>query len=144
MLKSPDARLHGFDSFVGLPEDFDVGGGPLIKGTFSTQGMVPVVDDERVRFFKGWFDQVLPDYSVPEHEVLVINTDADLYSSTICVLRRLRPWIRRGSFIYFDQMSRIEPEPNAFGEFMRESGLKFRGVCADKSLNNAFFECVAQ
>src|SRR4030095_10735776 len=100
-LKHPETKLHGFDSFEGLPEDFDMYG-PYRKGTFSVQGAVPTIDDARICFFKGWFDEVLPTYSVPEHDVLVINMDADLYTSTICVLHHLRPWIRAGTFIYFD------------------------------------------
>lgn len=136
-LKHPESRLHGFDSFEGLPEDWH----ELSKGTFSTQGVMPVINDARVQFFKGWFDQVLPTYSIPEHDVLVIVMDADLYSSTIYVLRHLRPWIRPGTFIYFGNMS-YPDEPKAFDEFMKESGLKFRPVCADKSLRHAFFECI--
>jgi hypothetical protein len=139
-LQHPEAILHGFDSFEGLPEDFDIGG-PYVKGMFSTQGGIPRIDDDRIQFFRGWFDEVLPPYSIPDHTVLVINMDADLYSSTIYVLRHLRPWIRPGTFIYFDDLSRPEHEPRAFDEFMAESGLKFRLVCADRSLNCAFFRC---
>ncbi len=140
-LKHPQAMLHGFDSFEGLPEDFCVGGG-YTKGRFSTEGAMPQLDDPRVRFFKGWFDQVLPTYQVPEHDTLVINIDADLYSSTIYVLDHLRPWIKRGTFIYFDDLSRPEHEAKAFDEFLRKTNLKFAPVCADQSLNTAFFECV--
>lgn len=140
-LKRPEARLHGFDSFEGLPEDFDVNG-PYNKGTFDVGGVVPDINDTRVQFFTGWFDQVLPTYSVPEHDVLVVNLDADLYSSTILVLRHLRPYIKTGTFIYFDNMSRPEHEPRAFDEFMKESGLKFQPVSADQSLNCAFFQCI--
>lgn len=139
-LKNPEAKLHGFDSFEGLPEDFDVNG-PHTKGTFNVDGVVPDIDDTRVQFFKGWFDQVLPTYSAPEHDVLVVNLDADLYSSTILVLRHLRPYIKPGTFIYFDNMSRPEHEPRAFDEFMQESGLNFQPVCADQTLNCAFFQC---
>ena len=139
-LKHPESTLHGFDSFEGLPEDFCVGGG-YSKGRFSTGGVMPIIEDPRVKFFKGWFDQTLPAYTLPEHNVLVINMDADLYSSTIYVLRYLRKWIRKGTFIYFDDLSRPEHEPKAFDEFMKESGLKFRPLCADKSLNTAIFEC---
>jgi len=140
-LKHPGASLHGFDSFEGLPEDFDVNG-PYTKGSFDVGGKVPDIDDSRVQFFKGWFDQVLPTYSVPEHDVLVVNLDADLYSSTILVLRYFRQYIKPGTFIYFDNMSRPEHEPRAFDEFMEESGLKFQPVCADKPLNCAFFQCI--
>jgi hypothetical protein len=142
-LKHPDARLHGFDSFDGLPEDFDVLNGPCHKGSFSTDGAAPVIHDSRVQFFKGWFDQVLRAYRPPEHEVLVITLDADLYSSTIYVLRQLTPWIQPGTFIYFDELCRPEHEPKAFDEFMKETGREFELVCADHSLNRAIFKCVA-
>jgi hypothetical protein len=138
-LKHPESVLHGFDSFEGLPES----GGPWTKGQFDAGGSIPQISDPRVRFFKGWFNQVLPGYSLPPHEALVINIDADLYSSTIYVLRALRPYIKPGVFVYFDEMNLIEHEPNAFDEFMRESGLRFKAISADKTLTFAFFECVA-
>jgi hypothetical protein len=137
-LRHPEALLHGFDSFEGLPEDF----GRLRKGTFNVGGAIPEIDDPRVRFFKGWFEDSLPKYSVPPHEVLVITIDADLYSATKYVLRFLRPHLKVGTFIYFDDMSRPDHEPRAFDEFMCESGIKFKPVCADLSLNNAFFLCI--
>jgi hypothetical protein len=137
-LKHPEAILHGFDSFEGLPED----GGPWVKGQFSTGGKIPEIADSRVRFFKGWFDQVLPSYIVPEHDVLVVNMDADLYSSTIYVLRHLRPQIKPGTFIYFDDFFCLDQEPEAFDEFLKESGLKFKGVSSEKGLVRPFFQCV--
>ena len=140
-LKNPNANLHGFDSFEGLPEDFDVDG-PYIKGTFDVGGTIPQIDDSRVKFFKGWFDQVLTGYTAPPHEVLVIVMDADLYSSTIYVLRHFKSIIRKGTFIFFDEMSRIEHEPKAFGEFMKETGLKFIPICSDFGLNRVFFKCI--
>jgi hypothetical protein len=140
-LTNPQSRLHGFDSFEGLPEDFD-GSGRYRKGQFSTGGVPPKIDDARVTFFKGWFADTLPRYEVPEHDVLVVNMDADVYSSTIFVLNELRHAFRPGMFLYFDDLSRPEHEPKAFEEFLRESGLRFRPVVADRSLNNAVFECV--
>lgn len=141
VLKHSEAILHGFDSFEGLPEDFDVGG-PYVKSTFDVGGEIPHIEDVRVQFFKGWFDEVLPTYQLPEHEVLIIVMDADLYSSTIYVLNYLRPYIKQDTFIYFDNMSRPDHEPRAFAEFIKESGLQFRLVSADYSLNTAFFQCV--
>lgn len=139
-LAHPGAKLHGFDSFEGLPEDFDVRG-PYVKGTFSTGGVTPQIDDTRVEFFKGWFQESLPKYVVPAHDVLVICLDADLYSSTIFVLRYLEDWIRPGTFIYFDDMSRPDHEPRALDEFIAETGKAFRAVAADYSLNTVFLEC---
>ena len=139
-LKHPGAILHGFDSFEGLPEE----SGRWTKGQFSTGGRIPQTDDPRVRFFKGWFNEVLPTYSLPPHETLVINMDADIYSSTIYVLRHLRPHIKPGTLIYFDEFHQVEHEPRAFDEFMAESGFKFRVVCADKTLALVFFECIGE
>jgi len=137
-LKHPDAMLHGFDSFEGLPAD----GGPWRKGQFDTMGRIPEIHDPRVRFFKGWFDQVLPSYSIPAHEVMVVFMDADLYSSTICVFRHLRPHIKRGTYIYFDEMNHPEHEPRAFDEFIRESGLQFKLVAVDMTMAFCCFECL--
>ena len=136
-LRDAEAKLHGFDSFEGLPE----AGGPWSKGQFDNKGLIPVIDDPRVKFFKGWFEEVLPTYVVPAHEVLVINMGADLYSSTIFVLRHLRPYIKRGTFMYFDEMNHLEHEARVFDEFLTESGTEFRPVCADKSLAFVFFQC---
>ncbi len=143
-LKHPAAKLHGFDSFEGLPEDFDGIGGHHKKGMFNVGGVLPNMDDPRVEFFKGWFTDVLPGYSLPDHDTLVVVMDADLYSSTSYVLNRLCPHVVPGSFIYFDNMSRPEHEARAFREFIEKSGLRFELVAADDSLNTAFFECVGR
>jgi hypothetical protein len=138
-LRNPESQLHGFDSFEGMPEEW----ANQAKGNiFNAAGQIPVIADPRVKFFKGWFDQVLPNYVVPEHDVLVLIMDADLYSSTSYVLRHLRPHIRAGTFIYFDEMNHVDHEPRAFDEFMQENSLTFRPVSADRTLTHAFFECV--
>jgi len=137
-LRHPDACLHGFDSFEGLPEEW----GSMGKGSFNVDGRIPKMDDPRVKFFKGWFDQVLPSYTVPSYDTLVINMDADLYSSTIYVLRHLRHLIVPGVFIYFDELHQPEHEPKAFLEFMKENNLKFSLLASDKTLAHAFFQCV--
>jgi len=129
-LKNPGSKLHGFDSFEGLPE----ASGPWTKGQFSTRGKAPKIDDPRISFYIGRFDQTLPAYQPPPHDQLVVNLDADLYSSTIFVLRTLRPHLKSGSYVYFDEMNHVDHEPRAFDEFVAESGLKFCPICADRTL----------
>jgi O-methyltransferase len=133
-----ETRLHGFDSFEGLPEE----GGPWVKGQFGTDGKLPIIHDDRVKFFQGWFQETLPRYEPPAHETLVMNIDADLYSSTSYVLRCMRPYIRKGSFIYFDELNQPEHEQRAFDEFLRESRLQFRLVATDWTMAFSFFECI--
>ena len=83
LLRNPQTTLHGFDSFEGLPADWTFG---CRAGECSTGGKIPEIGDERVAFFKGWFEDTLPAYSLPGHEVLVVNIDADLYTSTVTAL----------------------------------------------------------
>jgi hypothetical protein len=138
-LLHPEAKLHGFDSFEGLPEEWAGHAGGKI---FNAEGQIPVIDDPRVQFFKGWFEQVLPSYVVPEHDLLLVVMDADLYSSTSLVLRHLRPHIRPGTLLYFDELNHVEHEPKAFDEFMKEHSLAFAPVSADRTLTHAVFECI--
>jgi O-methyltransferase len=137
-LSQPESRLHGFDSFEGLPEE----GGPWIKGQFGTGGKPPVIHDRRVQFFQGWFHETLPRYEPPAHEILLINIDADLYSSASYVLRCMRPYIRKGSFIYFDELNQPEHEQRAFDEFLRESRLQFQLIATDWTMAFSLFQCV--
>ena len=56
-------------------------------------------------FHKGWFEDTLRAYRVPENEILVVALDADLYSSTRTVLAALQNQIRAGDYLYFDEFS---------------------------------------
>ncbi|HEX2054887.1 MAG TPA: TylF/MycF/NovP-related O-methyltransferase, partial [Nitrospiraceae bacterium] len=112
------------------------------KGYFSVNGATPVIDDRRVTFFKGWFEDTLSTYRVPRHEVLFITLDADLYSSTKTVLGRLKEHIRQGTFLYFDEFSDRFHEMKAFDEFLQESGMTFRVIGADAQLSSVIFQRV--
>jgi hypothetical protein len=137
---NPASVLHGFDSFEGLPEDWTL---DRPAGHFSTGGEPPAIDDGRVSFFKGWFDDTLPGYDPPEHEVLVVNCDADLYSSTVTVLNKIEPWLKVGSFIYFDEFNHRADELRAFGEFLDRTGARFELYAAAHDLAHVAFRCVA-
>ena len=78
----------------------------------------------------------------PLHEVLVINLDADLYSSTICVLKVLKDEIIPGTYIYFDEFNHRDHELRAFDEFINETGMKFSLVGATRTLAHAVFRRV--
>jgi Macrocin-O-methyltransferase (TylF) len=137
LLRHPESHLHGFDSFEGLPESW--AGTDRGKGYFSTNGAIPQIDDARVRFFKGWFQDTLPTYQAPPHDVLIINFDADLYSSTAYVLSQLRDLIVSGTYIYFDEFNHRFDELRAFDEFIRETGIKFSLVGTTKTLEYVAF-----
>jgi Macrocin-O-methyltransferase (TylF) len=140
LLTNPRANLHGFDSFEGLPEDWNEF---KPRGTFSTGGQTPAIDDPRVRFFKGWFSDTLPAYSVPEHEVLVLNLDADLFTSTMDVFKYIGPYIVPGTYLYFDEFNDPDHELRAFVEFAGASQRRFELRGATPFFTNVVFQCVA-
>lgn len=137
LLRHPDARLDGFDTFEGLPEDWRL---DRPKGTFSTGGVLPKVDDNRIRFFKGLFDDTLSIYQPPEHDQLIVHLDADLYRSTIGPLRCLRPLILPGTYLIFDEFADHHNEMKAFDEFLDEVSMKFVLVGSDRSLYHVAFQ----
>jgi hypothetical protein len=138
LLQNPDSRLHGFDSFLGLPHDWTLEGHG--RGYFSTNGSLPAVDDPRVQFFPGWFEETLPRYRWSEHDALVVMLDADLYTSTATVLDFVRERLAPGSYLYFDQFHHRGDELRAFAELVDEHELRFRLVGASTDLSNVLFQ----
>jgi O-methyltransferase len=140
LLSNPASVLHGFDSFEGLPTDWIL---DVPAGHFSTDGKPPEIEDERVAFFPGWFDRSLPGYAAPEHDLLIVNVDADLYSSTVTVLEKVEPWLAPGSFVYFDEFNHRGDEMRAFGEFLDRTGLGFELFAASDDLAHVAFRRIA-
>ena len=139
-LRNPEANLHGFDSFEGLPENWNI---DSPRGRFTTNGTIPHIEDSRVKFFKGWFDDTLPLYQMPSHDRLVLYMDADLYSSTIYVLNTLRTSIVPGTYIYFDEFADRANELRAFAEFLNGSKSRFEFVAATPDNAKVVFQCVS-
>ena len=138
-LRNPRAKLHGFDSFEGLPESWNL---DSPQGHFSTNGMIPTIEDPRVRFFKGWFNETLPDYLVPPHDRLVLDMDADLYSSTDYVLKTLESFIVPGTYIYFDEFADRQNELRAFSEFVESTKMRFELLGANPDNSKVVFRRV--
>lgn len=120
--------IHGFDSFTGLPEDWP--GRHEARGHYSTGGMLPQVP-AHVTLHKGWFDDTLPPWLAADSApVAFLHLDADLYSSTLTVLRLLADRLRPGTVIvfdeYFNHVGWRDNEFRAFQEFVAERRLRYR------------------
>ena len=98
---------YGFDTFIGLPEDWDGIDHVEKAGSFSAEGNVPKI--EGGKFIVGKFEDTLPIFFSESRSVAsVINFDADLYSSTICALNNSKSVIDKDTILIFDQLIMYE------------------------------------
>lgn len=113
-----DSRFYGFDSFEGLPEDWEKG---QPRGTFSTEGQMPNSRDPRARFVKGWFQDTLYAFLESFQPVgqVVVHVDCDLYSSTLFVLTALDRHVPPGTIFIFDDFSSLRHEFAAWLDYRR-------------------------
>jgi len=129
------ARFYGFDTFTGLPEDWSL----FEKGAMSAD--IPDIKDSRVKFFKGLFQDTLPQFlkTLNSTNRNVILMDADLYTSTLYVLSSLAPHLKAGDIIFFDEFAVPQHEFLAFTNFFNSFYIKYEVLGA---ANNYYFLAV--
>ena len=96
-----DCELLLFDSFEGLPEPWD--NGDFIEPVGYQKCGIPQFDDSRARIIKGLFCDTLPVCKF-NNQIGFIHIDCDIYSSAICALDFITPYIRNGTIIIFDEL----------------------------------------
>lgn len=82
----------------------------------------------------------IPDHTLPPHDVLVLNFDADLYSRRIFVLNTLEDAIVPGTYTCFDEFNHQFHELRAFAEFIKRTGMKFKVLGVTRTLEHALFQ----
>ena len=99
----PTAHIHGFDSWQGLPEAWDVGNKIYQPGDMA----VPMPKfDSRVELWKGWFEDTIDPWKVTHSgPIQLLHVDGDLYSSARTVLTKLNDRIVPGTVIIFDEIA---------------------------------------
>jgi predicted O-methyltransferase YrrM len=117
--------VYGFDSFEGLPENWRVG---FRAGAFDVDAVPEVPGAELV---VGLFDDTLPGFlAAHPGPVDLLHLDADLYSSTACVLAHVGPRLRPGSVVVFDEYFNYPGweahEARAWQEYVAANGIDFR------------------
>jgi predicted O-methyltransferase YrrM len=129
---APAGTVYGFDCFEGLPEHWRMG---FAAGAFATEQLPDVPGAELV---VGLFDETLPGFLAEHPEpVAFLHLDADLYSSTVTVMRALAPRLRAGTVIVFDEYFNFpgweDHEHRAWTEFVAATGVQFEylGFTAD-------------
>jgi len=104
----PNQTIYGFDSFEGLPEEWQLNKTKTIKaGHFSRPDGVkkfPKVK-KNVELIQGWFDTSLPAFIESNNfdNISFLHVDSDLYSSAKTIFDCLNSKINKGTVIVFDE-----------------------------------------
>lgn len=135
------SRFFGFDTFSGLPEDWNK---DYPKGKFDTGGRTPESSDRRVTFIRGLFQDSLPTFleTFESRSPLVINIDCDLYSSTLFCLTRLDPFIAPGTILIFDEFGDVLHEFRAFHDYLAAYRRDYRLLCSHDKFYTAAVQIV--
>lgn len=139
--QNPKSRFYGFDTFTGLPEEWKnlIGSRPI--STWDCQGNLPKIDDKRVQFYKGLFqdtiDQFIQNYHPQEN--IIIHNDNDLYSSSLYLLTRLHDIIKKNTIIIFDEFNNVMDEFRALEDYCTAYNRKYTVIAS----TNDFYQRVA-
>jgi hypothetical protein len=84
------STVHGFDSFLGLPEDWREG---FPSGFFDRGGIPPYNETKHIQWEIGLFNVTVPSYfeflAASSTPISFMHIDCDLYSSTSIILSSL-------------------------------------------------------
>ena len=124
-----DSKVHGFDSFEGIPENWNT----EPSGSYSANGQLPTVPNN-VILHQGWFDTTIPPFQKQNIEpIRFINIDCDLYSSTKTIFDLLGSQMISGTVIVFDELigyqSWKDDEFKAFQEAVLKYGWQYQLLC---------------
>ncbi|HSW93025.1 MAG TPA: TylF/MycF/NovP-related O-methyltransferase [Gammaproteobacteria bacterium] len=143
---NPRKEIYGFDSFEGLPDDWNTRKDFHIpKGSFKLNKDLeypPIVNN--VRLMKGLFRDTLPIFkniTLKEKPISFIHVDCDLYESAKDVFDFLEGNIVSGTIIVFDEFYNYEGHENdefrAFQEFLHQSGKKAEYIAFNQNWEQA-------
>jgi hypothetical protein len=96
-------KIYGFDSFLGLPEDWPET--QYKKGDFAVDASIKnnLKKIKKIKIFEGWFKDTIPKYLKEADDIALLHVDCDLYSSTIDIFYSgLKKYIKSGTYIVFD------------------------------------------
>jgi len=121
-------KIYGFDSFEGLPEDWDCG----ISKDFFRLTSLPEVPSN-VELIKGWFNVTAGDFLKQHPEPMaLLHIDSDIYSSAKFIFDTYGSRIIPGTVILFDEYMNYPTwktgEFKAFAEWFEANGARYQYV----------------
>lgn len=138
--KNPGSQFFGFDTFLGLPENW----GNVKTGNYSAEGKMPDVEgDTRVVFFPGLIQDTLPvflkTFKRDENKRLVVHIDVDLYNATLITLILLNPIFKQGDIVIFDDFHSLTKTEHEFRAYLDYKSLYNRKVKPIYKVNHDHF-----
>jgi glycerol-3-phosphate cytidylyltransferase len=131
-------KVYGFDSFNGLPEDWQ---GDFMKGSLKCDipTNIPKNSELVIGYFEDTLEQFLKEHPDP---ITFIHVDCDIYSGTKYLLEKCHPQIADGCYICFDDYLNYPDyekfEYKAFNEYLDKYGVKVTPVGAYGPHQSAF------
>jgi len=107
---------------------------------------VPKMDDARVTFIKGLFQDTLHDFlkNFNPRSKLVIFINLNKHHDALFCLSQLDPILTEGSLIMFDQFGNLQQEFIAFHNYLKSHKRDFRFVCQSESWRKATVELLSK
>jgi hypothetical protein len=126
--RNKNSILWGFDTFEGLPEKW----GDYEVGTFSLDGKFPQINDSRIKYIKGLFQDTLYKTinKINFDKKIVLHLDADLYGSTLFPLSVLCRYLKKDDIIIFDEFGVPLHEFKAFKDFNKVFNINLKPLGA--------------
>ncbi|MGY3439032.1 MULTISPECIES: class I SAM-dependent methyltransferase [unclassified Marinovum] len=105
MLEDAGGTVTGFDSFEGLEEDWTGHAKGGETGRYNLDGVLPEVRPN-VTLVKGWVQDTVPGWLAAQGDApfALAHFDMDTYTPTAFVLDLIRPRLRAGTVILFDEL----------------------------------------
>lgn len=131
------SRFFGFDTFEGLPRDWNSN---AKAGTFAT-GKIPQISDVRCQMIVGRFEKTVHEFlsSYQRRARILAHLDADIYSSTIVVLTAIFPYLQPGDLLMFDEFSSPVDEFRAFQAFVSSFEVRYQIAGSINNFNQVCF-----
>lgn len=125
--KLPKVIFHGFDSFIGLQEDWK--GTKSAKGRFDVKRILPKVN-ANVELYSGWFDETLTPFLEENNQnISFLHIDSDTYEAARFVLSKIKSRLQKGTIIIFDEFIGYPNWQNgefkAWNEFVEKEKIEY-------------------
>jgi hypothetical protein len=125
--------IYGFDSFVGLREDWV--GTKAPKGTFNLNKKLPKLNKNIIPVV-GWIqDTLVPFLEKHKPEINFVHIDVDTYETTKFILAKIKPYLVKNCLISFDELYNIPGwevgEYKALKETFSDNEYRYVCFCID-------------